>query len=66
MDTEINGPHITVWYDESDNEMDGLGWCFTYNPGSVTYRFESFDSLLTHFKFDEAFNNKFLTNNKEN
>jgi hypothetical protein len=39
MDTEINAPHIVIYYDADMKEADGLAWCVELLPSSTTHRF---------------------------
>ena len=51
-DENINTNHVVIYYDPDLHEEDGNGWCLEPLPGSVTYRFDSFNQLNDHMRMD--------------
>ena len=44
--SEINVPHLIIYFDADLHAQDGCGWCIDPTPGGMTYRFSTFEDLV--------------------
>jgi len=61
VNTELpNVPCIVIYWDDEMEDADGAGWVFEPTPGSVSYRYETLQGLLTELA--DPFWVKFMSN----